>query len=133
MPLDIEVRVEGAAEISAKLTRFQAESRRLPRAFSNIKNRMVRTADGLAPKYGGKTRRSIRGRSSNMLAKVSAGGAPRRSHGGGVYVKMNHFGTRWRGQKPNPFLFRTLDATKDYARAQVQNAINDKLKETGLT
>lgn len=133
MPLDIEARTSGVDEIVAKLTLFTAESRRLPRAFTNIRNRAVRTAFGYAPDYRGKTRASIRGRSSNMLAKLSAGGAPRRSHGGGVYVKMNHFGTRWRGQKPNPFLYRTLGATRDYAIAQLQTAINDKLKATGLT
>jgi hypothetical protein len=130
---DIEIDVEGVAEIVAKLDAFRAESRRLPRAFSNIKNRTHRAAYSAAPMYRGKTRDSIVSRSSNMNARIAAGGSTERSHGGGVYVVLNHFGTRWRGQQAQPWLYRTLYAQKEFARTQLENALNDKIKEVGLS
>ncbi|WP_432793949.1 hypothetical protein [Rhodococcus ruber] len=128
----IEVEFDGVADLRARLTQAGKEVRRLPRAFGDIGNRTHKTAYGEAPVYGGQTRNSIRTRSSNLNAKISAGGSQTRSHGGGIYVLLNHYGRRWDGQRPNKWLYRALYATADYARARLEREIDSKLREAGL-
>jgi len=128
----IEVEFDGLADLDAALTTAGKEIRRLPRAFGDIRNRVMRTAAGEAPRYGGATVGSLQGKASNLKAEVSAGGDSRASHGGGVYVAMNHYGTRWDGQRPNRWLYRALYDSADYGRARLEREVGDKLRQAGL-
>ncbi|MDO1481412.1 hypothetical protein [Rhodococcus ruber] len=128
----IEVEVDGKADLKARLTVAGKNIRRLPRAFRDIGNRIHHAGVAEAPKYTGATADSLRPRSSNLNAKVSAGGSGTRSHGGGVYVELNHYGRRWRGQRPNKFLYRALFASADYGQARLARAVDDAFTEAGL-
>jgi hypothetical protein len=128
----IDVEFDGVADLDARLTQAGKEIRRLPRAFGDIRNRIIRTGHGEAPRYRGATARSITGNSSNLKAEVSAGGDEYRSHAGGVYVAMNHYGTRWDGQTPNRWLYRSLYSVADFGRARLEREIDSKLREAGL-
>lgn len=128
----ITTEFDGLADLDARLTRAGKEIRRLPRAFGDIRNRVMRTAAGEVPRYGGATANSMQGKASNLKAEVSAGGDSRVSHGGGLYVGLNHEGTRWRGQKPNRWLYRALYQNADFGRTRIEREIDTKLTEAGL-
>lgn len=128
----VEVDVEGVAEIVAKLAKFKADSRRLRPAFDRIKERALVMGRFQAPVYGGRTKASLKGRASNMQAKVSAGNGSYKSHGGGIYVELNHAGTRWDGQAPNPWLYRTLSATTPFAVQAVRREMIKQKEAAGL-
>lgn len=129
----IDIDVEGVDPIVAKLNVFKANSRRLRPAFDDIADRAMTVGFGLAPVYGGQTRKSMKSRASNMAAKVSAGGSKKRSHGGGIYVKMNHAGTRWDpDQVPYPWLYYTLSRVRAFAVARVQRELELRKMEAGL-
>ncbi|AXY51651.1 hypothetical protein [Rhodococcus ruber] len=128
----IEVEFDGVRDLQARLTVAGKNIRRLPRAFRDIGNRIHKTGYAESPVYGGQTRNSIRPRSSNLNAKVSAGGSATRSHGGGVYVELNHYGKRWRGQRPNKWLYRALFQNADYGQARLEREIDTTFTEAGL-
>lgn len=130
--LTITVRIDGRDEIVGKLTTFQASSRRLKPAFDQITGRVMVMGRFQAPRYGGRTRASLKGRSSNLASTIKAGASGRRSHAGGIYVRMNHFGTRWDGQTPNPWLYRTLNANRTFAVQRVRRELIKKKEEAGL-
>ncbi|WP_032390736.1 hypothetical protein [Rhodococcoides fascians] len=130
--LTITVRVDGRDEIVGKLTAFQASSRRLKPAFEQITARTMVTGRFQAPRYGGRTRASLKGRASNLASTIKAGAAGRKSHAGGIYVRMNHFGTRWDGQAPNPWLYRTLNANRTFAVQRVRRELIKRKEEAGL-
>ena len=128
----IDVEFDGLVDLDARLTRAGQEIRRLPRAFGDIRNRIIRGGRGEAPRYQGATVESMKGKASNLKAEVSAGGDEYRSHAGGVYVAMNHYGTRWDGQTPNRWLYRSLYSVADFGRARIEREIDSKLREAGL-
>ncbi|WP_037164955.1 hypothetical protein [Rhodococcoides fascians] len=130
--LRIDVKLDGRDEIVAKLTLFAKTSRQLKPAFQQITSRALVTGRFQAPRYSGKTRASLKGRASNLRSHLKAGGASRRSHGGGIYVEMNHAGTRWDGQAPNPWLYRTLNANRTFAVQRVRRELIKKKDEAGL-
>ena len=130
--LRIDVRLDGKDEIVAKLTTFAKTSRQLKPAFQQITSRALVTGRFQAPRYSGKTRASLKGKASNLRSHLSAGGAARKSHGGGIYVAMNHAGTRWDGQVANPWLFRTLNAHRTFAVQRVRRELIKKKDEAGL-
>ncbi|MDQ1202846.1 hypothetical protein [Rhodococcus sp. SORGH_AS_0303] len=128
----VDVDVEGVPQILAKLAKFKADSRRLRPAFDRIKDRAMVMGRFQAPVYGGRTKASLKGKATNMQAKVSAGNGSYSSHGGGIYVELNHAGTRWDGQTPNPWLYRTLSAVTPFAVQAVRRELNTKKEEAGL-
>lgn len=128
----IEVEFAGVGELKAALTQAGQQVRRMPRAFRDIGNRIIKEGYDEAPVYGGATRASQRARSSNLNAKVAAGGSATASHGGGIYVGMNHYGTRWSGQRANKWLYRALYATADYGRARIEREIDYTFAQAGL-
>lgn len=128
----IDVDVQGVEVIVGKLNVFKANSRRLRPAFDDIAERAMTTGFAIAPVYSGSTRKSMKSRASNMAAKVSAGGSKKKSHGGGIYVKMNHAGTRWDPQAPYPWLYYTLSRTRAFAVARLQREVELRKEEAGL-
>ena len=96
----IEVEFDGLSELDAALTLAGKEIRRLPRAFGDIRNRVMRTGASEAPRYRGATVDSMQGKASNLKAEVSAGGSQRASDGGGFYVASEPAGTPWDGAPP---------------------------------
>ncbi|NIL76793.1 hypothetical protein [Rhodococcus sp. B10] len=128
----IDVDVDGTTEIAGKLTKFQASSRRLKPAFEQITDRALIMGRFHAPRYGGRTRSSLKGKASNLQSHVKAGNGSYNSHGGGIYVRMNHFGTRWDGQTPNPWLYRTLAKTTTFAVQRVRRELMKRKEEAGL-
>ncbi|OZC88352.1 hypothetical protein CH282_09495 [Rhodococcus sp. 06-418-1B] len=130
--LRIDVEFDGKDELVAKLAMFAKTSRQLKPAFQQITSRALVTGRFQAPRYGGKTRASLKGKASNLQSHLSAGGGSRRSHGGGIYVVMNHAGTRWDGQSPNPWLYRTLNANRTFAVQRVRRELVKKKDEAGL-
>lgn len=128
----IDVEFDGLADLDARLTQAGKEIRRLPRAFGDIRNRIIRVGASEAPRYQGQTATSLKGKASNLKAEVTAGGDSRISHGGGIYVAMNHYGTRWDGQRPNRWLYRALYSMADFGRARLEREIDSKFREAGL-
>lgn len=123
---------DGITDLDARLTQAGKEIRRLPRAFGDIRNRIMRVGAGEAPRYHGATVASLEGKASNLKAEVRAGGDGRASHAGGIYVAMNHYGTRWDGQRPNRWLYRSLYSVADFGRARLEREIDSKFREAGL-
>ena len=130
--LRIDVDLDGKDEIVAKLTTFAKTSRQLKPAFQQITSRALVTGRFQAPRHGGKTRASLKGKAANLQSHIKAGNGSYRSHGGGIYVEMNHAGTRWDGQAPNPWLYRTLNANRTFAVQRVRREIIRKKDEAGL-
>lgn len=128
----VSISVAGKDEIVGRLSAFQASSRRLKPAFEQITSRAMVTGRFQAPRYGGKTRSSLKGKSSNLKSHIKAGNGSYNSHGGGIYVRMNHFGTRWDGQRPNPWLYRTLAGNRTYAVQRVRRELIKRKDEAGL-
>lgn len=130
--ITIEIELDGKDELVGKLTAFQASSRRLKPAFEQITSRALVMGRFQAPRYSGKTRSSLKGKSANLKSTVKAGNGSYNSHGGGIYVRMNHFGTRWDGQTPNPWLYRTLSKTTTFAVQRVRRELLKRKEEAGL-
>ncbi|OZF05567.1 hypothetical protein [Rhodococcoides fascians] len=130
--MKVRTEVDGIVPLIDKLTVFRKTVRQLKPAFEKIAQRTFIMARFLAPVYGGKTKASIRAKGSNMQAYAKAGGASHKSHGGGIYVKMNHFGTRWDPQAPYPFMFITLAAQARFARDDIEREVIKKKEAAGL-
>lgn len=123
---------ENIAPLLDQLKVFRRTVRQLRPAFDKIGDRTLIMARFLAPVYGGKTKSSVKVKSSNMQMRGQAGGSGHKSHGGGIYVAMNHAGTRWDGQSPYPFLFITLKAQKRWALEEIEREVIRKKEAAGL-
>lgn len=130
--MKIELSIEGKKPLLDKLTVFYKTVRQLKPAFDQIAARTFTIANVLAPVYTGKTKKSIRAKGSNMRAYAKAGGAGRKSHGGGIYVAMNHAGTRWDPQAPYPFMFITLERVTPFAVLRVRREVIQRKRDAGL-
>ena len=136
--IDISISVEGTEEIIAKLTKLQRSLRDFSGAFNRIGGFMFDTAVEEAPEYTGALIGSHRMKSTNMQATVKAGGAGRRSHGGGIYVAKQHNGGYATGMYgphkvgPNPWLDRTLIKSEPFAVQIIEAEVDTKIKEAGL-
>lgn len=130
--MEIEISVEGKQQLLDRLTVFYKTVRQLKPAFEDIAARTFTIANVLAPVYSGKTKKSIRAKGSNMRAYAKAGGSSYKSHGGGIYVAMNHAGTRWDPQTPYPFMFTTLKRVTPFAVIRVQREVMQRKRDAGL-
>ncbi|MCC8930829.1 hypothetical protein [Rhodococcus sp. I2R] len=130
--MKVTAEVDGVRPLLDKLTAFRRTSRQLRPAFDRIRERTFIMARFLAPVYGGKTKASIRAKASNMQMWAKAGNGSYKSHGGGIYVEMNHSGTRWDPQTPYPFMFITLEAQRRWARDDIEREIIKKKEAAGL-
>ena len=136
--IDISITVEGAEEIIAKLTKLEGSLRDFSGAFNRIGGFMFDTAVEEAPEYTGALIGSHRMKSTNMQATVKAGGAGRRSHGGGIYVATQHNGGGATGSygphriNANPWLDRALISSTPRAIAIIEEEVAEKIREAGL-
>lgn len=129
----MRVRVSGVREVVATLARFGASSDDLKAAWARISGRVKTDALALVPRDSGALARSIRTGKGKSKAIVRAGGNSRRSHGGGVYAPIAHFGTyTHRGKGPREFLYVAARQNADYARRTVDNELGDLIERLGL-
>lgn len=130
--MKVRTEIEGLIPLIEKFVEFRKTVRQLRPAFDKIRDRTFIMAKFLAPVYTGATRNSIRAKASNMQMYAKAGNGKYRSHGGGIYVKMNHFGTRWDPQAPYLFMYITLAAQSRFARDDIEREVIKKKEAAGL-
>jgi hypothetical protein len=127
------VEVSGVLQVIGTLTRFGQRSGDLKDAFKRIGDKVKRDAIPLTPTQTGALANSIRSGNSKMKASVRAGGASRRSHGGGVYASIATYGSYTHsGKGPRPFLQTAARQNTDYAQEQIENEIESIIRRMGL-
>lgn len=130
----VRVRVDGIYQVIGSLTRFGQRSGDLKQAFRRISQKVSDDAKPLAPRSTGALANSIRPGNQKMKATVRVGGASRRSHGGGVYAPIAHFGTyTHRAKGPRTFLYTAANRNQDYARDEIQQEIRSIIRRMGLS
>lgn len=129
----VSVKVDGILNVISTLTRFGQRSGDLRQAFDRIGNKVKQDAIPLTPVATGALARSIRAGRTKNKATVRAGGASRRSHGGGVYAPIAHYGTyTHRSRGPRPFLTTAAHRNAGYARNEISNELQGIIRQMGL-
>ena len=127
------VEVSGVFQVINSLRRFGQRSGKLKDAFKKIGKRVKSDAIPLTPTQTGALANSIRNSEANMRTTISAGGASRRKHGGGVYASIATYGTYTHsGKGPRPFLQTSMRQNVDYAEDQIETEIESIIRRTGL-
>ncbi|MBY4400728.1 hypothetical protein HQO26_05305 [Rhodococcus fascians] len=117
---------------------FKASLRQFGDAFDTIGSNMLDNAMDEAPEYTGALKGSHRLKSTNMQATVKAGGAGKRSHGGGIYVATQHNGGGATGSygphriNANPWLDRALASSTPRAINTIEQEVQKKAAAAGL-
>lgn len=129
----IRVEVSGVAQVISTLTRFGEKASDLKAAFGRIANKVKSDAIPLTPHSSGALARSIRAGKASGRATVRAGGASRRSHGGGVYAPIAHYGKYTHRQKgERKFLTTAAYKNQDYAVRELSNEIQSIINRMGI-
>lgn len=130
----VRVSVDGVYHVIGALTAFGTRSGDLKPAFRRIGLKVAQEAKPLTPRSTGALARSIRAGNQKMKATVRAGGASRRTHGGGVYAPIAHFGKyTHRSKGPRPFLYQAARQNRDYAQHEIQSEIRSIIRRMGLS
>lgn len=129
----VSVKVDGILNVISSLTKLGQRSGDLKQAFDRIGKQVKQDAIPLAPTATGALARSIRAGRTKNKATVRAGGASRRSHGGGVYAPIAHYGTyTHRSKGPRPFLTTAVQQNQGYARREISNELSSIIRTLGL-
>lgn len=127
------VKVEGVKTVVSTLKAFGLEADDLRTAWAKVSGRIKLSALALVPKDSGALARSIRTGKGKSKAIVRAGGSSRRSHGGGVYAPIAHFGTyTHKGKGPRMFLYQAAESNASYARHVVDEELGNVIRRLGL-
>lgn len=130
----VRVRVTGTQQVAVALRQIGEQSGEMRDVFAKISNKIKRDAIPLTPTQTGALARSLKANPSNMRASVKAGGSSRRSHGGGVYAPIAHWGQYTHKSKgPRPFLSTAAEMNEDYAVDQIEKKIRSIIRQAGLS
>lgn len=120
-------KVEGLTQVVRALQEMGAEVDDLKDAFSKIADDAARTASSLAPRVTGRLAGDIRGNRAKSKAVVTAGRASV------PYAGAINYGWPKRGIAASNFMQRADQATQPRAIQTLEDEINKKIRERGLT
>lgn len=126
MATPVGVRVEGLTRAVRALHALGLEVEDLKEAFSSIAAEGAQRASGHAPRRSGRLAGDVRGNRAKSKAVITAGRASIR------YAGPIHFGWPKRNIKPQPFLHKADQEMQPKALAELEKAINNKIREKGL-
>lgn len=120
------VRIQGLNRMVRDLQALGLDVEDLKDAFAPIAAEGARLAAGFAPNRTGRLAASIRGNRAKAKAVVTAGRA-RVPYAGPI-----NYGWRKRGIAPAMFMQKADEAMRPRALAELEQAINRKIRERGL-
>jgi hypothetical protein len=120
------VRIDGLNRVVRDLPGLGLDISDLKDAFSDIAAEGARLASSFAPKRTGTLAASVRGNRAKNKAVVAAGKA-RVPWAGPI-----NYGWRARGIAPSRFMQKADEAMQPRALAELENAIEKKIREKGL-
>lgn len=131
----VRVRVTGIEKVLKALKRVNRLKDNLSDANRQTGKSAVALARSLVRSQSGRLAKSIRA-DVNKRTRLTlvAGGPSTKSHGGGVYASVFHYGKHThRTHGPRPFLTQAGERSKATASKNMENEIESIIKRAGLS
>lgn len=126
MGIEGGIRVEGLNKLTRSLQSLGLDVEDLKDAFGPIAEKGAQLAAGFAPRRSGRLAASVRGNRAKNKAVIAAGRA-RVPYAGAI-----NYGWPRRGIRASRFMQRADEAMRPVALAELEHAINTKIRSRGL-
>lgn len=131
----MRVRVTGIEKVIRQLQQVNRQKENMSDANRQTGRTAVALARSLVPFESGMLSKSIRA-DHNRRTRLTlvAGGPSRRSHGGGVYASVVHYGKHTHRQKgPRPFLWEAMQRSQNTAERNMEGQLERIIRRAGLS